>query len=283
MFISPSIKQKPGLSQNICICIESEMSVICPLVHLSRSRLIIAIVNHRCLLKQCPGQLTAHIGTQATAATRKKQTWQRAMRKWSLPSLPPLLVSSIRLFVPADPWSCPACPAEMVPMKPGSGSDDEPYQSPPSSPAPILCLIGKFQQFSSPWPEPNIGIGHTWLVVPVPGTRYPPSTGLITPTRSGHNSHHAAHHHRDLILNWHDQVSRRDRKFLCPILLSFCIFTFSKQAPRPDTHSCRLTEGDRGELNWQWMVWWLGCGFCGPPFSQLKLIYFSTLISQEKL
>ena len=150
-------------------------------------------------------------------------------------------------------------------------------------PAPILCLIGKFQQFSSPWPEPNIGIGHTSLVVPVPGTRCPPSTGLITPTRSGHNSHHAAHHHRDLILNWHDQVSRRDRKFLCPILLSFCIFTFSKQAQRPDTHSCRLTEGDRGELNWQWMVWWLGCGFCGAPFSQLKLIYFSTLISQEKL
>ena len=124
---------------------------------------------------------------------------------------------------------------------------------------------------------------HLWSQYPVPGTRYPPSTGLITPTRSGRNSHHAAHHHRDLILNWHDQVSRRDRKFLCPILLSFCIFTFSKQAPRPDTHSCRLTEGDRGELNWQWMVWWLGCGFCGAPFSQLKLIYFSTLISQEKL
>ena len=285
MFISPSIKQKPGLSQNICICIESEMSVICPLVHLSRSRLIIAIVNHRCLLKQCPGQHTAHIGTQATAATRKKLWWQRAMRTWRLPSLPPLLVSSIRLFVPADPWSFPPYPAEMVPMKPGSGSDDEPYHSPPSSSLPpILCLIGKFQQFSSPWPEPNIRIGHTSLVVPVPGTRYPPlpSTGLITSTRSGHNSHHAAHH-RDLILNWHDQVSRRDRKFLCPILLSFCIFTFSKQAPRLDTHSCRLTEGDRGLLNWQWMVWWPGCGFCGALFSQLKLIYFSTLISQEKL
>ena len=38
---------------------------------------------------------------------------------------------------------------------------------------PILCLIGKFQQFSSPWPEPNIRIGHTSLVVPVPGTHYP--------------------------------------------------------------------------------------------------------------
>ena len=123
---------------------------------------------------------------------------------------------------------------------------------------------------------------HLWSQCPVPGTRCPPSTGLITSTRSGHNSHHAAHH-RDLILNWHDQVSRRDRKFLCPILLSFCIFTFSKQAPRLDTHSCRLTEGDRGLLNWQWMVWWPGCGFCGALFSQLKLIYFSTLISQEKL
>ena len=279
MFISPSIKQKPGLSQNICICIESEMSVICPLVHLSRSRLIIAIVNHRCLLTQCPGQHTAHIGTQATAATRKKLWWQRAMRTWSLPSLPPLLVSSIRLFVPADPWSCPG------------GSHEARLRvwwwtislsTILSSPAPSGGLIGKFQQFSSPWPEPNIRIGHTSLVVPVPGTRCPPSTGLITSTSSGHNSHHAAHH-RDLILNWHDQVSRRDRKFLCPILLSFCIFTFSKQAPRLDTHSCRLTEGDRGELNWQWMVWWPGCGFCGALFSQLKLIYFSTLISQEKL
>ena len=288
MFISPSIKQKPGLSQNICICIESEMSVICPLVHLSRSRLIIAIVNHRCLLKQCPGQLTAHIGTQATAATRKKQTWQRAMRKWSLPSLPPLLVSSIRLFVPADPWSCPACPAEMVPMKPGSGSDDEPYHSPPSSP------VSTIQHRSSAWlvnsnnflhldQSQILGLAtpHLWSQYPVPGAHHP--LVWLHPTRSGHNSHHAAHHHRDLILNWHDQVSRRDRKFLCPILLSFCIFTFSKQAQRPDTHSCRLTEGDRGELNWQWMVWWLGCGFCGAPFSQLKLIYFSTLISQEKL
>ena len=249
MFISPSIKQKPGLSQNICICIESEMSVICPLVHLSRSRLIIAIVNHRCLLKQCPGQLTAHIGTQATAATRKKQTWQRAMRKWSLPSLPPLLVSSIRLFVPADPWSCPACPAEMVPMKPGSGSDDEPYHSPPSSPAPILCLIGKFQQFSSPWPEPNIRIGHTWLVVPVPGTgTHHPLVWLHRPGVAVTHITHITRLTTTEIWYWIDTI-----KFLAAIesffVQFYCRFVFSLSANkhRDQTHTAADWQKETGE------------------------------------
>ena len=177
MFISPSIKQKPGLSQNICICIESEMSVICPLVHLSRSRLIIAIVNHRCLLKQCPGQHTAHIGTQATAATRKKLWWQRAMRTWRLPSLPPLLVSSIRLFVPADPWSCPPYPAEMVPMKPGSGSDDEPYHSPPSSPVQnrAEAWLVNSNNFLHLDQSQILGLAtpHLWSQYPVPGAHHP--------------------------------------------------------------------------------------------------------------
>ena len=65
------------------------------------------------------------------------------------------------------------------------------------------------------------------------------------------------------------------RKFFLSILLSFCYnFTFSKQ--------------NENSIDRQWMVLMAGfCGFCSNIlsvlFSQLKLIYFSYLISEGKL
>ena len=65
------------------------------------------------------------------------------------------------------------------------------------------------------------------------------------------------------------------RKFFLRILLSFCYnFTFSKQ--------------NENSIDRQWMVLMAGfCGFCSNIlsvlFSQLKLIYFSYLISEGKL
>ena len=223
------------------------MSVICPLVHLSRSRLIIAIVNHRCLLKQCPGQLTAHIGTQATAATRKKQTWQRAMRKWSLPSLPPLLVSSISSGYLSRLTHDPAQPAQQRwfpwSQAPGLMMNHISLHHPLHRSSAWLVNSNNFLHLDQ---SQILGLAtpHLWSQYPVPGTHHP----LVWLHRPGVAVTHITRLTTTEIWYWIDTI-----KFLAAIesffVQFYCRFVFSLSANkhRDQTHTAADWQKETGE------------------------------------